>query len=74
MIKTYFTKSPKLFGKTRSVITIMGGFHILLVKLKILFKKYNLLGLQSEIIAKGSVNQAAEGKHYSRAIICINNL
>ena len=52
----------------------MGGFHILLVKLKILFKKYNLLGLQSEIIAKGSVNQAAEGKHYSRAIICINNL
>ena len=51
----------------------MGGFHILLVKLKILYKKYNLLGLQhwslkSKIIAEGTVNQAAEGKHYSRAI------
>ena len=51
----------------------MSGFHILLVKLKVLHKKYNLLGLQqwwlkSKIIAVGSVNQAAEGKHYSRAI------
>ena len=51
----------------------MGGFHILLVKLKILYKKYNLLGFQqwwlkSKIIAEGLVNQAAEGKHYSRAI------
>ena len=51
----------------------MGGFHILLVKLKILYKKYNLLGFQqwwlkSKTIAEGSVNQAAEGKHYSRAI------
>ena len=59
--------------KCDSVINIMGGFHILLVKLKILYKKYNLLGLQqwwlkSKIIAEGSVNQAAEGKHYSRAI------
>ena len=47
----------------------MGGFHILLVKLKILYKKYNLLGLQqwwlkSKIIVEGLVNQAAEGKRY----------
>ena len=51
----------------------MVGYHILLVKLKILYKKYNLLGLQqwwlkSEIISEGLVNQAAEGKHYSRAM------
>ena len=70
VIKTYFIKSPKLFGKTRS---IMGGFHILLIKLKILYKKYTLLCLQqwwlkSKIIAESSVNQAAEGKHCSRAI------
>ena len=50
----------------------MSGYHILLVKLKILYKKYNLLGLQqwwlkSNIIAEGLVSQAAEGKHYSRA-------
>ena len=51
----------------------MVGYHILLVKLKILHKRCNLLGLQqwwlkSEIISEGLVNQAAEGKHYSRAI------
>ena len=49
-------------------INIMGGFHILLVKLKILYKKYNLLGLEqwwlkSKTVAEGSINQAAEGKH-----------
>ena len=46
----------------------MGGFHNLLVKLKILYTKYNLLGfeqwwLKSKTVAEGSVNQAAEGKH-----------
>ena len=32
--------------KCDSVIIIMRGFHILLVKLKILYKKYIVLGLQ----------------------------
>ena len=32
--------------KYDSFINIMGGFHILLVKLKALYKKYILLGLQ----------------------------
>ena len=55
------------------VIIIMSGLNILLVKFKILYQKYNLLGLQqwwvkSKVIAEISVNQAAEGKHYSRAI------
>ena len=47
----------------------MGGFHILLVNLKILYKKYGLLGLRgwwikSDIIADGSVNKPLEGRHY----------
>ena len=71
-----FYKISQIIWKDKkydSVINIMVGFHILLVKLKILYKKYNLLGLQhwslkSKIIAEGTVNQAAEGKHYSRAI------
>ena len=46
----------------------MDGLHIFLVKLKILYKKYNLLGLQqcwlkSKIISEGLVNQAVAGKH-----------
>ena len=49
----------------------MDGFHILFVKLKILYKKYNLVGLQqwwlkSKIIAEGLVYQATNGKRYSR--------
>ena len=71
-----FYKISQIIWKDKkydSVINVMGGFHIFLVKLKILYKKYNLLGLQqlwlkSKIIAEGSVNQAGEGKHYSRAI------
>ena len=44
--------------KYDSAINIMGGFM-----------KYNLLGLQQWLLkSKGSVNQAVEGKHYSRAI------
>ena len=70
-----FYKISQIIWKDKkydSVINIMVGFHILLVKLKILYKKYNLLGLQqwwlkSNIIAEGLVSQAAEGKHYSRA-------
>ena len=49
----------------------MGGFHILLANLTILFKKYGLLGLRgwwvkSKIIANGSVDRALEGRHYLR--------
>ena len=32
--------------KYSGIINIMGGFHILLVNLKILYKKYGLLGLR----------------------------
>ena len=49
----------------------MGGFHILLVNLKIFYKKYGLLGLRgcwvkSNILADGSVDKAFEGQLYSR--------
>ena len=51
----------------------MGGFHILLVNLKIIFKRYSLIGLKdwwvkSKVIAEGSVDKALEGRHYSRGI------
>ena len=44
-----FYEIPQIIWKDKkcdSVIIIMGGFYILLVKLKILYKKYNVLGLQ----------------------------
>ena len=57
--------------KYEGIINIMGSFHILLVNLKVLYKKYALLGLRdwwvkSKIIADGSVDKALEGRHYSR--------
>ena len=71
-----FYKISQIIWKDKkydSVINVMDGFHILLGKLKILYKENNFLGLQqwwlkSKIIADGSVNQAGEGKHYSRAM------
>ena len=50
-------------NKYKEIINIMGGFHFLLVNLKILCKKYGLLSLRgwwvtSKIIADGSVDKA----------------
>ena len=58
-------------NKYKGVISIISGFHIFLVNLKILYKKYGLLGLRgwwvkSKIIADGSVSKALEVQHYSR--------
>ena len=57
--------------KYKEITSIKGGFHILLVNLKILYKKYGLLGLRgwrvkSKIIADGSIDKALDGRHYSR--------
>ena len=55
------------------IIPLLGGFHTLLVKLKILRKKYGILGLKewwidAEAIQAGSAEKADEGRHYSRSI------
>ena len=51
----------------------MGSFHQMRVFQRVLFKRYNCLGLQdwfvdSGTIAAGSVSQALEGRHYYRSI------
>ena len=51
---------------------LFGGFHTLLVKLKILHKKYGLLGmkdwwLDSNVADVGCADKAAEGEHYCRS-------
>ena len=60
-------------GKYDRIICLLGGFHTLLVMLKILHKKYGLLGkkewwIGADAIAYGSADQCAEGRHYSRSI------
>ena len=60
-------------NKYESIVNIMGGFYILLVTPKVIYKYYNLMGLKewwlkSKIIAAGSVDQAIEVRHYSRAV------
>ena len=59
--------------KYKTIISIMGGFHTILVNLKILYKKYGCLGLSNwwvdaEAIAQSSVSQAIEGRHYARSV------
>ena len=55
------------------IIPLMGGFHLLLVYLKILYKKYGCLGSDQWWVAGGvimekPVKQAIEGKHYYQGI------
>ena len=55
------------------IVPLIGGFHTLLVNLKILYKKYGCFGLQdwwvdASAIAEGSVTQAIEGRHCARGI------
>ena len=57
--------------KYKGIINIMSGFHILLVNPKILYKKYDLLGLRgwlvkSKIIADGSDDKTLEGRRGTR--------
>ena len=52
--------------KYKVIMNIMVGFHILLVNLKILYKKYGLLDLRglyvkTKVIADGSIDKTLEG-------------
>eukprot|EP00794_Sanderia_malayensis_P016352 gene16352-17996_t len=60
-------------GRYDKIITLMGGFHTVLVNLKVLGKKYGCIGLNSwwidsKVIAEGSAVQAMEGRHYHRGV------
>ena len=57
--------------KYDKVVNHIGGLHTLMVKLKIMYKKYDALGFRewwvdAGVIAVGSSVQAVEGKHYIR--------
>ena len=60
-------------GDYEKIVPLLGGFHTILVFLKILHKKYGVLGLKewwidSEAIQPGSADKADEGKHYFRSV------
>ena len=57
----------------RNIISLMGGFHQLRVKQKLLFKRhfcrgYKQWSVDAGIIARGSADQAWEGRHYYRCM------
>ena len=67
----------------RNIISLMGGFHQLRVKQKLLFKRhfcrgYKQWSVDAGIIARGSADQAWEGRHYYRRMRvhkeCFNTL
>ena len=56
-----------------NIIVLMGGFHQLRVKQRLLFKRYSFRGMKqwcvdAETIADGSADQAFEGRHYYRCM------
>ena len=60
-------------GKYDKIITFLGGFHTILVNLRVIWKKYACLGLkewwvEANVIAEGSADRAAEGKNYHRGM------
>ena len=60
-------------GKYEKVVNLLGGFHTVMVKLRIMYKKYGALGFRDwwvdvETIAERSSVQAVEGRHYFLAI------
>ena len=57
------------------IILLMGGFHQLRVRQKLIYKRFLCLGLKewtidAKIIASGSADQAWEGRHYYRSMWC----
>ena len=59
-------------GLYDKIFPLLGDFHTLLVKLKILHKKCDLLGMKDfrvdgNVAAVGSADKTAEGKHYCRS-------
>ena len=63
-------KFPDIYDR---VIVLMGGFHQLRVRQKQIYKRYACLNfkswfIDSGVIAKGSADQAIEGRHYYRSM------
>ena len=63
-------KFPDVYNR---VIVLMCGFHQLRVPQRQIYKRYACLGfkswfIDSEVIAKGSADQAIEGRHYYRSM------
>ena len=55
------------------LVIMMGGFHLLMTMLAIIWSRFADAGLrdvavQSEIIAEGSVDSVLNGKHYNRVV------
>ena len=65
-------RDPELYKR---IILLMGGFHQLRLRQKLMYKRFLCLGLKewcidAKTIAPGSAEQAWEGRHYYRSMRC----
>ena len=63
-------KNPELY---KYIVILMGGFHQLRVKQRLIYKDFNCIGIkdwcvEDGMIAPGSAAQAMEGRHYYRCM------
>ena len=65
----------KKMDQFKDCVVILGIFHLLMMYLRIIGKRFKDAGLwnvlvQSEIVAEGSIERVLTGKMYSRAVRC----
>ena len=75
--QAFYAKAMEVFWKHKAqfegLVIMMGGFHLLMTMLAIIWSRFADAGLrdvavQSEIIAEGSVDGVLNGKHYNRVV------
>ena len=75
-----YEKNSELY---KCIVTLMGGFRQLRVRVRLIYKLFNCIGTKDScadagIIAPGSAAQAVEGRHYYRCMRlhkeCFNSL
>ena len=75
--QAFYAKAIEIFWKNKNVfenlVLMLGGFHLLMMLLGIMGRRYGDAGLrelavQSEVVAEGSIERVLEGKNYNCAV------
>ena len=75
--QAFYAKAMGVYGRQKELfvglVIMMGGFHLLLMLLGVIGSRFGEAGLrelavQRDVVAKGSVDKALNGKQYNRAV------
>ena len=75
--QSFYAKAIEIYWKNKGLFknlqVMMGGFHLLIIPLGVIGSRLSEAGLkelaiQSEVVAKGSIDKVLNGKNYNRAV------